>query len=613
MKTIYDIAINAEKNLSSGQPVKLGKYTTHDHAEVLATTQAYLNSQHISGKLDSKNREKPFHNIVTQAVNVWYKATDVDRKDIKIKPTKAGNRVKSFIATILFRDWMREHNFGQFLNKWGYTLSAYGSAVSKFVEQDGKLVPSIIDWDRLICDPIDFYSNPVIEKIYYTPAQLRALPYDQEEVERVIEANEKSGETRETFENQPSDNRAEYIGVYEIHGELPLWYLTYKEGDETIYRQQMHVVFIKKGKNEEDDIETTLYSGKEKQNPYFISHLIEQDGRTLSIGAVEYLFDSQWMVNYSVKLIKDQLDIASKLVSQTSDTDFAGRNVINEMDVGDILVTKENQPIVPVNLQASSFPYLSNFVEIWKQGGRGITGVNESVTGETMPSGTPYRLGAMLNTESHTLFEMMRENKGLYLEDMIRQYVLPFFKKSLKKTDEIVVTLEGEELEKFDELSMPLRLEQELRQALMAGKMPSMQELETMVDEGNHTMGNLRGMKLSTKKTWVDYFSDLDMNAVEVDITGEQLNKAEFYSAVNAVLQMLMSNPNALQDPNIKKLLDKILDEAGMVSPLELVKPNPIGMGQATGGAVGTVGAVTDGTAGLPEMGQRPEVGVASN
>ena len=603
MKSLYNIITDAEKALRSGNPIKIGKYAEHDHAEIIATIEAYLNKQHISGKFDSKNREKPFYDIVTQAVNTWYKATDIDRKNIKFLPKNAGQRLKAFIATLMFRDWMKKNNFGQFLNKWGYTLAAYGSAVSKFVEQDGKLIPYVVAWDRLICDPVDFYSNPIIEKLYYTPAQLRALPYDQEEVERVIKASQQAGEVREDLEEQTIDNRAEYIGVYEIHGELPLWYLTFKEGDEDIYRQQMHVVFIKKGKNKEDDIETTLYSGREKQNPYYISHLIEQEGRTLSIGAVQHLFDNQWMVNYSVKLIKDQLDLASKMVSQTSDTDFAGRNVMTDIDTGDILITKENQPLTPINLQATAYSPLINFLDTWYQGGRAITGTYESITGETLPSGTPYRLGAMLNTESQSLFSMMVENKGLHLEEMINKYVLPFFKKSLKTTKEVSLILQGEELEQFDELTLPARLERALRAEIMAGRMPTMSELEQMVSEENRLLGSLRPIKIN--KSWTDYFADLDLDAIDIDITGEQLDRAEFYSAINSILQMLMSNPNALQDPNIRKLFYKIFDKVGVVSPLEIAKPSPLGQ-------MGQMRENTGGTAGLPEIGQRPEVGIAS-
>jgi hypothetical protein len=56
---------------------------------------------------------------------------------------------------------------------------------------------------------------------------------------------------------------------------------------------------------------TTSHSlrARERKDPYMITHLIEEDGRTLSIGAVEYLFDAQWMQNHTVKNMKDLLDL----------------------------------------------------------------------------------------------------------------------------------------------------------------------------------------------------------------------------------------------------------------------------------------------------------------
>ena len=113
----------------------------------------------------------------------------------------------------------------------------------------------------------------------------------------------------------------------------------------------------------------------------------------------------------------------------------------------------------------------------------------------------------------------------------------------------------------------------------------------------------MRPIKIN--KSWADYFADLDLDAIDIDITGEQLDRAEFYSAINSILQMLMSNPNALQDPNIRKLFYKIFDKVGVVSPLEIAKPSPLGQ-------MGQIRENTGGTAGIPEIGQRPEVGIAS-
>ncbi len=569
MDSIYNIIKKAEDNLVNGKPVKLGKYAEHDHTEKIATIDAYLNSQHISGKYDSLGREKPFFNIVTIAKNVWYKATDIDRKDIRFNPTSHKNRFKVFLASILLRSWMIKERFGIFLNLWGQVLAGYGSAVVKFSEKSGRLIPTVVAWDRLICDPIDFYSNPIVEKIYYTPDQLRGIEdYDQESVEEAIKA---CGEVRETLENEQVDSRADYIGIYELHGNLPLKYLTGKDNDAHIYRQQMHVVFIKRGgAKDKKDLEITLYSGKEKQNPYYLAHLIESDGRTLSIGAVESVFDPQWMVNHSALQIKNQLDLASKQFFQTADEQFAGRNLMTEADTGDLFIYDVNKgPISQLNNQSHDMPNVMANLNTWKDLSREITGAFESMTGEVMPSGTPYSLGALVFAQAKSLFDIMKQNKGLYLEDMLRKYVIPYFKKSLRNSDEIALLLEGEDLERFDELFLPANLQKELMANLMAGKMPTMEELNMMVEQENEQLGGMRFIvpsEADKNKTWADYFDDLDWNAIEVNITGEYEDKSSTLQTLNSLYQIM----SAQQDPRAEKILEKIMDISGVLSPLEL-------------------------------------------
>ena len=571
MDTIFQVTKKAEEKLKFGKPIKIGKYATHDHVEKIATINAYLNSQHITGKEDSLGREKPFFNIVLAAVYTWFKTTDLDRKHIKFTPGNAKQRLKALAATIMLRKWMDKKKFGHFLNQWGWNLAAYGSAVTKFTEKEGKLIPSVIAWDRMICDPIDFYAGIRGERLYFTPDQLREQPYDQDKIEEAIA---KHNEVRETIDGQKMDNKDEFIGIYEIHGKLPLYYLTGKEEDKKTYRQQMHVLFIEQNpKDRKKNFEVCLYSGKEAKDPYFISHLIEQEGRTLAIGAVEALFDPQWMVNHAMKQVKDQLDLASKLVSQTSDPDFLGRNILTDIETGSVLIHKENQPLTQVNLQSHDIPNMNAIADVWKQGAKDIAGVHEAVTGEQPPSGTPYRLQAMLSAEARGLFILMRQNKGLYLEDMLRLYILPYFQRTLKNSDEVMATLDGEELEKFDELALPANLNAQIMARLQADHIPTKDELLGAVQENNE-LGNVRVMKPSENqdKTWKEYFSDLDMDAIEVEITGENRDKGAILTTLDTLLQRMLSAPQLFKPEDIRKIFNKILDEVGpgIINPLQL-------------------------------------------
>ena len=104
--TIPEIVRKAELNYETGQ-TQLGEFVSFSHRDTVEKIIAYLNSKHTSGDKDSLNRDKPFFNIITAAVNIWYRATDIDRKDITIRPSKTSDTIASFLATVLLQDFMK--------------------------------------------------------------------------------------------------------------------------------------------------------------------------------------------------------------------------------------------------------------------------------------------------------------------------------------------------------------------------------------------------------------------------------------------------------------------------------------------------------------------------
>ena len=331
---IHELVRKAETDYISGT-TQISEFVDVSLYDDINKIEAYLHSKFESGDKDSLDRDKPFFNIVLAARNIWFRATDIDRKNIRVKATKMSDTIKSFLATCHLQNFMRKGNFGQFLNDWGLTLASYGSAIVKFIEKDGELEKMVVPWNRVIVDAIDFDQNPVIEIIELTPAQLKQRKgYDKEIVDKLLD----SVSNRTNIRGENKDNKSDYIKLYEVHGNLPLSYLTGKDKDEDEYVQQMHIITFVEGKKRGEFDDYTLYSGREKKNPYMITHLLKEEGYTLGVGAVKNLFEAQWMVNHSIKSIKDYLDIISKLVFQTADPNFANQNVLSAIESGDILV-----------------------------------------------------------------------------------------------------------------------------------------------------------------------------------------------------------------------------------------------------------------------------------
>lgn len=581
MKTICEIVREAESNYV-GNSIKLGEYVDFDMHDTIEQIDAYSNSKHINGETDSLGREKPFFDIVTAATNIWYRATDLDRKNIRFIPENEKAVVLAFIANVLLQNWMNDNKFGVFLNKWGRTLAKYGSAVLKFVEKDSKLTPSVIAWNRFIPDQIDFDSIPKIEKFYKTPEQLRKIEgYSQDVVDNLITAIN----NRKLLNGQSKDNNNNYIELYEVHGLLdsrlledePDWSKT-----KIKYEQQMHVVcFVADDKEGYKDF--TLYKGRESQDPYMITHLIEEDGRTLAKGAVEYSLQGQWMVNHNVKNIKDTLDLASKLIFQTADKKYVGRNVLNAIETGDIFIHDDNRPLTRIANDKPDITASQNFATMWRANNQEITNTPDLVRGVTQAQPVTYGLGQIMNENSNSLFELMTENKALDLEEILKKYVVKHLKKMAKDKKTILGMLDDAGINEIDSMYVPReavkrynkKAVDEIIRTQGEGQIPAFnpQVEQQAVKQDLATMGNKRFFVPSEMDdvSWDDLFADFRWDSLRVEITNENKDKQAALTTLAQVFHdVLQFGPRLEQDENAKMILGNILRETSVISPLQL-------------------------------------------
>ena len=584
-KSIGEIVRNQEQNYLYGTTT-ISKHVQHKMIDTINKIDAYLNSKHITGEKDSKGRKKPFFNVVTSSANIWYRATDIDRSNIKIKPTKTKDVIDAFLATIFIQDWMRKENFGKFLNDWGRVLSRYGSAVIKTVENSEGLCIKVIPWNRLIVDPVDFCSNPVIEILELTESQLRSNEnYNQDVVEEIINTQR----VRETVDKRRKDNFTGFYKLYEVHGKFPEAILKLANGQEPtekdweVYSHQMYVYSYYGGVNKNDKVqEYILYKGLDEEDVYMLTHLIEEDGRTLSIGAVENLFETQWMVNHSQKSIKDQLDLASKMFFQTSDTNYLGKNVLMDADVGDIFVHSVNEPLTQLNNSSHDIGQWANFSQTWKVLGNEINGISEAMLGVAPKAGTAWRQTEAMLRESYSLFELMTENKGLQLETLFRKKVIPYIKrKKLNNKDEIQAVLELNDIERIDSAYIKSYTTKEANKyivnKILNNEIPTQQDyqdkltqLESQTQELLSSTGNQRFFKPSEidDKTWKEQFKDLEWE-LEIDITGENKDYQSALATLNTALQVMIQ-PGFSENKQAQLIVNKILEASGTLSPLEI-------------------------------------------
>lgn len=577
--TIGEIVLKLERDFTSGGGTLMSKYVRTDLFEDISTIYAYLESKHISGEFDSLGREKPFFNIVLASRNIWFRATDLDRKNIVLKATSEGLTLPVFFLYLHLQDWMRKENFGVFLNNWGVSLAGFNSSVVKFVEKDGKLICEVKPWAKLIVDQVNFDDNVKIEILELTETQLYDR-YGKEAVDDLVGAKK----ARELTNKQTMDNKNSYYKLYEVHGRLPLSNITGKEKD-TEPVQQMHVIsFVGKARGKSEDC-YTLYSGREEKDPYMLTWLLPSEDGSISLnGSVKNLFQAQWMVNHTKKAIKDQLDLASKLIFQTSDSNFLGQNALSAIETGDILVYSDNQPLTAVNNTSHDVTALQSFGQEWKALGSELNGISEAMLGIAPKSGTAWRQTEALLQESYSLFEIMTENKGLHVEQMLRRFILPFLKKKMNNNKEIMATLDMQGIKEIEGRYIKNQAIREsnnlIKSQILNGEIaaqPDISAIETQMKDKMNEQGNQRFFKPS-EVSWKKEFENINFDEIEVEITGESSDTQAMLTTIDKALT-IVANPAYAQNKQAQYLVNKALTKSGFLSPVELSSmpaPEPI-------------------------------------
>tara|TARA_R110000850_G_scaffold63547_1_gene143549 strand:- start:3654 stop:4652 length:999 start_codon:yes stop_codon:yes gene_type:complete len=316
----------------------------------------------------------------------------------------------------------------------------------------------------------------------------------------------------------------------------------------------------------------------------------------MAIGAVGHLFEAQWMVNHNEKAIKDQLDLASKLVWQTSDAAYQGKNV-GDLDNGTVLYTEMNQGLTKLENNSHDIGSLQSNKADWQNQAAEASSTPDSARGITPPSGTALGTVQITTAQGLSLFELMTENKGLALEEIWREFVIPNIKKGLNTKDEIVAALDNMSIKQIDSLYIPNEAkkrfnEMAVEKVIKALETDDMSQVPQPFDQAAgerevagemKTLGNNRYFKPDelSEKTWKEIFDDFEWD-VEIEVTNEQSDKQAVLANLNDTLGKLAQMGDI---ENARLVLAKILEETDIFSPMELAQtqqapaPQPASMG----------------------------------
>jgi len=526
--------------------IELTKDLKFNQYQTLRTIAFYSNSKYLGGQKDELNRDKPFNNINTFRVNVAYRATDLDLKDIQITAddiTDKENQIKAMILSKEAYKWGKNNGLSKFLNDFGYTRAKFGDVlVKKVIEQDedGKdeLELEVCAWKNTITDPINIDEGIIIETHFLKPHEIDSKSDVWDNTDIILDLAKKTKED---------------IEVLEVHG--------YFDGETTSNEGFTYMKYIigKVGNKME-----VFYEEELDESPYRHLSWRKEEGRDFGVGIIEDGFEAQVWTNDAMISEKNAMELAGKVIMKTN-SKKVGANILTDLDNGAILNLEDGKDITPINLMPTALPKYAELIQRWDNQYERVSSTFNAITGEQMPSGTPYRQTAILNQEAGSLFDQRREEAGIFLAEIYMDWTIPFLIKKLNKEHILTSEWSNEELAIIDKGFANFNTAQQVIEKILNDEEVTP---ETITESQNEYTDGLVSLKsVRSIKIPKDYFKDFECS-VSVIITNEMRNKAAILESLANILAQVGANPMLLQDPVMSQIVSSIVEISGApISP----------------------------------------------
>jgi hypothetical protein len=598
------IVSNFKKNFLEKE-IEIVPGLMHSQYEVVKRTYFYQHNQFESGPTDENGDPKYFYDLVTDRNDDASKNIDLDTSDCYIKAVDEGSYLKSWLLRREFMGYAKESGFGKKLNELADDLPAFGTVVWKKIKNEkGRTDVESVELINLMNDPAvkNLKDGITIERHILNQSDLRRYKsWDQNEVTKLINSGQTIARVGFLDTNQSVingnfatqvDEYTPFYEVYEYWGEMPRsMYEKYKRGGKPrVYTRglppvqeasrptvagaiaspyqgelndSVYVMAIVSGVDSNGH-ECVLFCKEVSRDlfPYKEVHFRRRKGRWLGVGNYEACFDLTEKANEITNRYFSSLRIALLHLYQTRDKSHV-KNMLTDLLDGDVVVSKSEIAIIPTEIRGAS-DYQNEMRMIEAKADRVCKSL-EVVTGQNLPSNTPFKLGAQQLVSATKFFDKVQENMGLFLEGVFNEWLLQDFGESL--TEEHVLEI----LDDVDDIEIYYAAKRKLfqydvmkRYILEHNEMPTTENLQLV---GQLVQDQI---KKSPKQIRVEreYYTNFKYS-VKMVITGENDRKKENLDTLSETYQVTAANPAALQDPRLMKLLNMVLEESGY-SPLQI-------------------------------------------
>ena len=534
--------------------------------ETIKRCHLYLNSRYYDQSLYS-GREKIFFNVSKFRKDAAVKMIDIDTKDIRIFPANAKSEWSTFFFEKELKLWMKQHNMSKTLNELADEVCTYGSVLLKKTKKGAQTQ----DLRRVFLDPTVRWAKEsrfITIKHYFTPSELRKKGkengWDMEAVNAIIA--KKRGQKSfapQSYENYGVKNpiiSTPYIEVYERYGELDARYFNSKDPNSDPIRSIAVVAepfLMGRDSNTQatyDDGSVLFLNEWQGDYPFNDFHYSQTRGRWLGIGVLEEMFPLQERFNEMANQKRIAMELSSMHLFQTADGTVVD-NILTDLMSGDIIKTKTQGSLQPLANEERNMRAFESENEVYNTLADKVSAVNDTVTGQQMPSSTPATNAAISNQNSTSFFKFKRQNFSIFLREFFEEFVLPQVEKEITTDHILRFAGDVDQIQKLDEAhATVLTNDAVINYVLDKGVVPSPDEVAMLKQDTITKLRKKGGNRFADIAK--DFYNPANLD-YEFDIVIDE-ETMPISAVANNTFQLLTAigqNPGLLTNPVSKALI----------------------------------------------------------
>jgi hypothetical protein len=508
------------------------------------------------------NRYKVFIPLTEWIVESIVKNIDIDTAEIRVKAKNPKSYGVAAVFRYILQHFLDKIRFGKIINSILRLTAIDGTCFVKTWRDGKELKVRIIDTLNIIADPSanDLKDTPITERHFMSLPDFLKEGKDwtnTEEVHGTKDIN-RAGGSLDNWGNIASE--IPMVSVYERYGWMPKFILTGNEKDKEKY---VYGVIVVSGLDYGESI--FHYAKEVKRCPYTIFRFKEIWNRLSGRGVGEMLYSLNAYVNEIVNARINRHRVTQlglwKMRGGVTPQSFS-----KMFTTYGIKLKSQRDDIEPLQMPPQDqTTYTDEIVgKKWSMDVAGIMDQNE------VTASTPATNALIQERQQTTRANLVKENLGFALEELIEDHFIPIIQDILTAGDIVRITGNPSDLERLQKKFIENEVYNKAAEYMAQGKvlLPEMidQEIQRLTDQLNQ-QGEDRFVRIDRGAF------DTDFN-IDVQIGEEKLNPALLAQSITQALSVAAQFPNSRvkADEGLREIFDALgLDGERMIGGEEEV------------------------------------------